>query len=339
MPVVRNPSGDERSSSSNSKKQQQHKKHPEKMSCNGCRVLRKGCSDACPLRPCLQWIDGAEAQGHATVFVAKFFGRAGLMGFIAAVPETQRQALFRSLLYEACGRTVNPVYGAVGLLWSGNWHVCQAAVDTVLRGGALKPPSAATMPCFGPMPNLPRLKPSSTTTTTTTTVDKNAVGAAIAPPVDENAAAAGTLVRLAADQSCSARPPPPLRHHHQQVKRERQDDDILAPVPRRPRRAAPPTEAGAAAAATAAEDIIDLDLTLSSIGGGGGAKPPAAAAPTVAAPPPLVSRSRSPHSCSNSSEGSVTSLDTNDCSRRPQVGDDGSSMDLLHSMECRHHTR
>lgn len=48
-------------------------------------------------------------------------------------------ALFQSLLFEACGRTVNPVNGAVGLLWTGNWHVCQAAVETVLRGGTLNP--------------------------------------------------------------------------------------------------------------------------------------------------------------------------------------------------------
>ncbi|XP_073296336.1 LOB domain-containing protein 37 [Primulina huaijiensis] len=109
------------------------------MSCNGCRVLRKGCSETCILRPCLQWIDSSEAQGHATVFVAKFFGRAGLMSFISNVPENQRPALFQSLLFEAAGRTVNPVNGAVGLLWTGSWHVCQAAVETVLRGGALKP--------------------------------------------------------------------------------------------------------------------------------------------------------------------------------------------------------
>ncbi|RDX64188.1 LOB domain-containing protein 38 [Mucuna pruriens] len=109
------------------------------MSCNGCRVLRKGCSESCMLRPCLQWIETAEAQGHATVFVAKFFGRAGLMSFISNVPENQRPALFQSLLFEACGRTVNPVNGAVGLLWTGNWHVCQAAVETVLRGGTLRP--------------------------------------------------------------------------------------------------------------------------------------------------------------------------------------------------------
>ncbi|XP_008787166.1 LOB domain-containing protein 37 [Phoenix dactylifera] len=109
------------------------------MSCNGCRVLRKGCSEACILRPCLQWIDSPEAQGHATVFVAKFFGRAGLMSFISAVPESQRPALFQSLLFEACGRTINPVNGAVGLLGGGNWHLCQVAVETVLRGGTLKP--------------------------------------------------------------------------------------------------------------------------------------------------------------------------------------------------------
>ena len=29
--------------------------------------------------------------------------------------------------------------GAVGLLWTGNWHLCQAAVETVLRGGTLRP--------------------------------------------------------------------------------------------------------------------------------------------------------------------------------------------------------
>lgn len=109
------------------------------MSCNGCRVLRKGCSEACVLRPCLQWIDAADAQGHATVFVAKFFGRAGLLSFISAVSDDQRPALFQSLLYEAAGRTINPVHGAVGLLWTGNWHLCQTAVETVLRGGVIGP--------------------------------------------------------------------------------------------------------------------------------------------------------------------------------------------------------
>ncbi|KAJ1291686.1 hypothetical protein BS78_02G335000 [Paspalum vaginatum] len=109
------------------------------MSCNGCRVLRKGCSEDCVLRPCLQWIQGAEAQGHATVFVAKFFGRAGLMSFLTAVPEPQRPAVFQSLLYEAAGRTINPVSGAVGLLAAGSWQLCLAAVETVLRGGGIRP--------------------------------------------------------------------------------------------------------------------------------------------------------------------------------------------------------
>ncbi|KAI8032157.1 LOB domain-containing protein 38 [Camellia lanceoleosa] len=109
------------------------------MSCNGCRVLRKGCSENCILRSCLQSIDSPDSQAHATLFVAKFFGRAGLMSFISSVPPNQRPDLFQSLLFEACGRTVNPVNGAVGLLWTGNWHVCQAAVQTVLRGGTLRP--------------------------------------------------------------------------------------------------------------------------------------------------------------------------------------------------------
>ncbi|KAL2347610.1 hypothetical protein Fmac_001610 [Flemingia macrophylla] len=59
------------------------------MSCNGCRVLRKGCSEECMLRYCLQWIENLEGQAHATLFVDKFFGRATLMSFL-------------SLLVDAC---------------------------------------------------------------------------------------------------------------------------------------------------------------------------------------------------------------------------------------------
>ncbi|KAL7127559.1 hypothetical protein ABFS83_14G260700 [Erythranthe nasuta] len=116
------------------------------MSCNGCRVLRRGCSENCILRPCLDWIETPQAQGNATLFVSKFFGRSDLMSFIAAVPENRRPALFQSLLFEACGRTVNPVNGAVGLLSSGNWHICQAAVETVLAGGALRAASSFGIP-------------------------------------------------------------------------------------------------------------------------------------------------------------------------------------------------
>ncbi|KAL4363605.1 hypothetical protein GQ457_04G002930 [Hibiscus cannabinus] len=109
------------------------------MSCNGCRVLRKGCSENCMLRQSLQCIDNPQAQAHATVFVAKFFGRAGLMSFLSSVAAAQRPALFQSLLFEAVGRAVNPVSGAVGLLWTGNWNACLSAVQTVLRGGTLQP--------------------------------------------------------------------------------------------------------------------------------------------------------------------------------------------------------
>ncbi|KAK1682539.1 hypothetical protein QYE76_043387 [Lolium multiflorum] len=105
-----------------------------RLSCNGCRVLRKGCSEDCSIRPCLQWIKSPDAQANATVFLAKFYGRAGLMNLINAGADTLRPGIFRSLLYEACGRIVNPVYGSVGLLWSNNWQMCQAAVEAVLAG-------------------------------------------------------------------------------------------------------------------------------------------------------------------------------------------------------------
>ncbi|XP_043715419.1 LOB domain-containing protein 41-like [Telopea speciosissima] len=120
-----------------------------RMSCNGCRVLRKGCSENCSIRPCLQWIKNPESQANATVFLAKFYGRAGLMNLINAGPEHLRPAIFRSLLYEACGRIVNPIYGSVGLLWSGSWQLCQSAVEAVLKGAPIVQISseAAMSPC------------------------------------------------------------------------------------------------------------------------------------------------------------------------------------------------
>lgn len=60
------------------------------MSCSGCRVLRRRCSDNCTLRTCLDGINDPRAQGNATIFVSKFFGRSDLMSFIAAVPQNRR---------------------------------------------------------------------------------------------------------------------------------------------------------------------------------------------------------------------------------------------------------
>lgn len=57
-----------------------------KMSCNGCRILRKGCTDNCVIRPCLEWINSPESQANATLFLAKFYGRTALLNLIAAAP-------------------------------------------------------------------------------------------------------------------------------------------------------------------------------------------------------------------------------------------------------------
>ncbi|XP_074308296.1 LOB domain-containing protein 40-like [Silene latifolia] len=110
-----------------------------RMSCNGCRVLRKGCNEKCMIKPCLEWIKSPESQSNATLFLAKFYGRAGLLNLINAAPDHLRPATFRSLLYESCGRMVNPIYGSVGLLWSGEWHLCQSAVESVLKGLPITP--------------------------------------------------------------------------------------------------------------------------------------------------------------------------------------------------------
>jgi hypothetical protein len=42
--------------------------------------------------------------------------------------------VFKSLLYEASGRLVNPTHGALGLFWTGQWNRCEAAVEAVLTG-------------------------------------------------------------------------------------------------------------------------------------------------------------------------------------------------------------
>ncbi|KAK3406027.1 hypothetical protein EUGRSUZ_K02222 [Eucalyptus grandis] len=138
-----------------------------KGSCNGCRVLRKACGDDCPIRPCLHWIKTSPSQSNATLFLAKFYGRAGLLNLLLSGPAHLRPSIFKSLLYEACGRIVNPIYGSVGLLWSGSWHLCQAAVDAVLAGDPIARVSSesaigcATPPLeAGDIRHVPKTKPS-----------------------------------------------------------------------------------------------------------------------------------------------------------------------------------
>ncbi|XP_045798108.1 LOB domain-containing protein 42-like [Trifolium pratense] len=105
-----------------------------KLSCNGCRALRKGCSEDCIIKPCLEWISSPEAQGHATLFLAKFYGRTGLLNLLANATNQKAQVVFKSLLYEAAGRLVNPTHGALGLFWIGQWSRCEATVESVLTG-------------------------------------------------------------------------------------------------------------------------------------------------------------------------------------------------------------
>ncbi|OIW03644.1 hypothetical protein TanjilG_22301 [Lupinus angustifolius] len=115
-----------------------------RLSCNGCRVLRKGCTPDCPIRPSLHWIKSPHSQSNATVFLAKFYGRAGLLNLLTAAEPHLRPAIFKSLLYEACGRIVNPVSGSTGLLTTGTWHLCQAAVEAVLSGAPIQKNSSDT---------------------------------------------------------------------------------------------------------------------------------------------------------------------------------------------------
>ncbi|TKY44709.1 LOB domain-containing protein 41 [Spatholobus suberectus] len=109
-----------------------------RLSCNGCRVLRRGCTPECPIRTSLQWINSPHSQSNATLFLAKFYGRQGLLNLLTAAPSQLQPAVFKSLLYEACGRIVNPVFGSTGLLSTGNWHLCEAAAKAVLSGAPIQ---------------------------------------------------------------------------------------------------------------------------------------------------------------------------------------------------------
>lgn len=77
-----------------------------RMSCNGCRVLRKGCSEDCSIRPCLQWIKNPESQANATVFLAKFYGRAGLMNLINSGPDHLRPGLYFIRNFHFCRKLI-----------------------------------------------------------------------------------------------------------------------------------------------------------------------------------------------------------------------------------------
>ncbi|KAI3777272.1 hypothetical protein L1987_47070 [Smallanthus sonchifolius] len=84
-----------------------------RMSCNGCRVLRKGCTANCSIRPCLQWIKSPKSQANATVFLAKFYGRARFMNLINAGPQHLR-----------------PVGSFVRTRWRPFFKITQIASDT-----------------------------------------------------------------------------------------------------------------------------------------------------------------------------------------------------------------
>lgn len=49
---------------------------------------------------------------------------------------------------------MNPIYGSVGLLWSGSWQLCQSAVEAVLRGAPIV--QAASEPAESPGPSMNR---------------------------------------------------------------------------------------------------------------------------------------------------------------------------------------
>jgi len=66
------------------------------------------------LRHCLQWIENPQAQAHATLFVAKFFGRAALMSFLSSVPANQRSGMQCNPIYACMKNSYQGIYGING---------------------------------------------------------------------------------------------------------------------------------------------------------------------------------------------------------------------------------
>lgn len=62
-------------------------------------------------------------------------------------------------MYEACGRIVDPISGSVGLLCSGKWEQCQAAVDGVLKGKPITPDPSSSSSSSSSNNNAPAAAP------------------------------------------------------------------------------------------------------------------------------------------------------------------------------------
>ncbi|KAI4966112.1 hypothetical protein ZWY2020_046459 [Hordeum vulgare] len=92
------------------------------MSCNGCRVLRKGCGEGCTIRPCLSGSGAPDAQANATVFSPVLRPRRAAQPPRRCPRRRPPPAALPLAAHEACGRMANPVYGSVGLLWSAQWR-------------------------------------------------------------------------------------------------------------------------------------------------------------------------------------------------------------------------
>ncbi|KAF8727822.1 hypothetical protein HU200_018386 [Digitaria exilis] len=110
------------------------------MSCNGCRVLRKGCSEACVLRPCLQWIDTADAPGPRHRLRRQVL-RPRRPPLLQSPPSPTPSALRCSS--RCCtrrrGGPSTRCTARLGCWGRGTGTSARRPVDTVLRGGAIGP--------------------------------------------------------------------------------------------------------------------------------------------------------------------------------------------------------
>ncbi|GAU35556.1 hypothetical protein TSUD_384040 [Trifolium subterraneum] len=110
-----------------------------KSSCSGCRVLRKGCSENCIIKPCLEWIRCPEAQGNVTLFLAKFYGRTGLLNLLANA--TNKNSIARGTNMEIKEKTQ---FKRVGSTFKPKSQVGFVDNTTLLKSILEKEPNGAT---------------------------------------------------------------------------------------------------------------------------------------------------------------------------------------------------
>ncbi|GAA0162746.1 hypothetical protein Leryth_024887 [Lithospermum erythrorhizon] len=89
--------------------------------------------------PCLNWMNSSVLQDSAVTILAKFYNPKEVLDILCHTPQHRRAGVLVCLLYEVCGRLLDPENGLEGLFRSGHWEKCYYAVRAILKGETITP--------------------------------------------------------------------------------------------------------------------------------------------------------------------------------------------------------